>query len=53
MDVDNKDDYAEMAKKIISEKLKKVKIFVDMKHVEKLPVSTQNEVSGIENHIIT
>ncbi|KAJ8596017.1 hypothetical protein M405DRAFT_806273 [Rhizopogon salebrosus TDB-379] len=45
MDVDNKDDYAEMAKKIISEKLKKVKIFVDMKHVEKLPVSTQNEGS--------
>jgi hypothetical protein len=27
MDVDNKEDYAEMAKKIISEKVKKVKIF--------------------------
>ncbi|KAG1777621.1 hypothetical protein EV702DRAFT_1196834 [Suillus placidus] len=40
MDVDNKNNYAKMAKKIISEKLKKVKIFIDMKNVEKLSVST-------------
>ncbi|KAG2113825.1 uncharacterized protein F5147DRAFT_650235 [Suillus discolor] len=40
MDVDNKNDYVEMAKKIILEKLKKVKIFIDMKNVEKLPVYT-------------
>ncbi|KAG2112368.1 uncharacterized protein F5147DRAFT_651002 [Suillus discolor] len=45
MDVDNKEDYAEMAKKLISEEPQKVKVFVDMKNVEKLPVSTaRNEV---------
>ncbi|KAG2139855.1 uncharacterized protein EDB93DRAFT_1330226 [Suillus bovinus] len=47
MDVDNKNDYAEMAKKIISEKLKKIKIFIDMKNVEKLPVSTHE--ASLEN----
>lgn len=47
MDVDNKEDYAEMAKKIISEKVKKVKIFIDMKNIEKLPVLTHNEVSSM------
>ncbi|KAG1906555.1 uncharacterized protein F5891DRAFT_1181965 [Suillus fuscotomentosus] len=47
MDVDNKEDYAEMAKKLISEEPQKVKVFVDMKNVEKLPVSTaQNETAG-------
>jgi hypothetical protein len=44
MDVDNQEDYAEMARKIMAEKLKKVKVFIDMKNVEKLPVSTRNEV---------
>jgi hypothetical protein len=47
MDVDNKNDYAEMVKKIISEKLKKIKIFIDMKNVEKLPVSTHE--ASLEN----
>ncbi|KAG2145726.1 hypothetical protein BD769DRAFT_1382611 [Suillus cothurnatus] len=47
MDVDNKNDYAEMVKKIISKKLKKIKIFIDMKNVEKLPVSTHE--ASLEN----
>ncbi|KAG1811314.1 hypothetical protein EV424DRAFT_1542605 [Suillus variegatus] len=47
MDDDNKEDYVEMAKKLISEEPQKVKVFVDMKNVEKLPVSTaQNETAG-------
>ncbi|KIK35732.1 hypothetical protein CY34DRAFT_16840 [Suillus luteus UH-Slu-Lm8-n1] len=46
MDVDNQADYAEMAKKLISEEPQKVKIFVDMKNVEKLPASAQNETVG-------
>ncbi|KAG2076607.1 hypothetical protein BDR04DRAFT_1089759 [Suillus decipiens] len=33
--------------KIISEKLKKIKIFIDMKNVEKLPVSTHE--ASLEN----
>ncbi|KAG1850455.1 hypothetical protein F4604DRAFT_1959350 [Suillus subluteus] len=46
MDVDNEADYAEMAKKLISEEPRKVKVFIDMKNVEKLPVSTRNETMG-------
>lgn len=44
MDVDNQADYAEMAKKLISEEPRKVKIFVDMQNVEKLPALTRHEV---------
>ncbi|KAG1736185.1 hypothetical protein EDB19DRAFT_1830002 [Suillus lakei] len=46
MDVNNEADYAEMAKKLISEEPRKVKVFINMKNVEKLPVSTQNEMTG-------
>lgn len=40
MDVDNSGDYKEMAKKIDDEKPATVKIFIDMKVVEKLPRQT-------------
>ncbi|KAG2036354.1 hypothetical protein BDR03DRAFT_982978 [Suillus americanus] len=47
MDVDNQADYVEMAKKLIFKEPQKVKIFNDMKNVEKLPVSTtRNEIVG-------
>ncbi|KAG2059213.1 hypothetical protein BDR06DRAFT_968180 [Suillus hirtellus] len=53
MDVDNKEDYMEMTKKLISKEPQKVKVFVNMKNIEKLPVSiTQNEVHGDENWLI-
>ncbi|KAF8836667.1 hypothetical protein BDN67DRAFT_1014485 [Paxillus ammoniavirescens] len=37
MDVDNSGDYKEMTKKINDERPAVVKIFIDMKDVEKLP----------------
>ncbi|KAG1732004.1 uncharacterized protein EDB91DRAFT_1058406 [Suillus paluster] len=48
MDVDNEADYAEMAKKLISKEPRKVKVFIDMKNVEKLPTTgdTASQDSG-------
>ena len=36
MDVDNAEDFSEMAKKISEMKPEKVQVFIDMKNVEKL-----------------
>ncbi|KAF9223396.1 hypothetical protein BS17DRAFT_880589 [Gyrodon lividus] len=38
MDVDNAGDFVDMAKKILASKPSKVKVFIDMKEVEKLPL---------------
>jgi len=48
IDIDNVADYQEMVKKITDDKPSVVKIFVDMKHIEKLPrtqSSTKNSSS--------
>jgi len=37
IDIDNVADYQEMVKKITDDKPSVVKIFVGMKHIEKLP----------------
>ena len=37
IDVDNVSDYKEMVKKITDEKLSIVKVFVDTRHINKLP----------------
>jgi len=36
MDIDNAEDFSEMAKKISEMKPEKVQVFIDMKNVEKL-----------------
>ncbi|KAG1842206.1 hypothetical protein F4604DRAFT_1690005 [Suillus subluteus] len=50
MDINNKNDYPKMVKNIISEKLKKVNIFINMKNVKKLPVSTHK--ASLEDSVI-
>ncbi|KAF8836891.1 hypothetical protein BDN67DRAFT_983607 [Paxillus ammoniavirescens] len=52
MNVDNSGDYKEMMKKINDKRSAVVKIFIDMKDVEKLPRGTvvqRNELRGREN----
>ncbi|KIK91441.1 hypothetical protein PAXRUDRAFT_13785 [Paxillus rubicundulus Ve08.2h10] len=46
MDVDNSGDYKEMMKKIDDERPTVVKIFIDMKDVEKLPHGTSKRADG-------
>ncbi|KAG1874798.1 hypothetical protein DFJ58DRAFT_836503 [Suillus subalutaceus] len=50
ININNKNDYAKMIKKIISEKLKKVNIFIDMKNVKKLLDSTHK--ASLEDFVI-
>ncbi|KAH7903827.1 hypothetical protein BJ138DRAFT_1189019, partial [Hygrophoropsis aurantiaca] len=49
MDIDNVDDFLEMAKKLICEKPDKVKIWIDMKSVEKLPSRARGQTAGDGN----
>ncbi|KIK79597.1 hypothetical protein PAXRUDRAFT_769037, partial [Paxillus rubicundulus Ve08.2h10] len=49
MDVDNSGDYKEMTKKINDERLAVVKIFIDVKDVEKLPHGISEQADGEVN----
>ncbi|KAG6377816.1 hypothetical protein JVT61DRAFT_14591 [Boletus reticuloceps] len=46
IDVDNSTDYKEMVKKVLNDKPLIVKVFVDMRQVEKLPHSSRSKGSG-------
>ncbi|KAF9233020.1 hypothetical protein BU15DRAFT_66950 [Melanogaster broomeanus] len=48
MDVDNAADFVDMAKKIIESKPSKVKVFIDMKEVEKLPLRAKTRVGNTD-----
>ncbi|KAF8835758.1 hypothetical protein BDN67DRAFT_1015249 [Paxillus ammoniavirescens] len=49
MDVDNATDFTDMAKKLIESKPDKVKVFVDMKEVEKLPLQAKMQMGDADN----
>ncbi|KAI6163600.1 hypothetical protein EDD17DRAFT_1428783, partial [Pisolithus thermaeus] len=49
IDVDNQNDYREMVKKVSDEAVPVVKVFVDMRQVEKLPQVSQAAGSGSGN----
>lgn len=55
MDVDNELDYKEMVRKICdaSDSTLATKIFVNMKHVEKLPLHQVNAQSGDEDSSVS
>ncbi|KIK28176.1 hypothetical protein PISMIDRAFT_7690 [Pisolithus microcarpus 441] len=48
IDVDNATDYREMVKKISEEKPAVVKIFVDMRHIERLPRASKSSEDDSE-----
>ena len=49
IDVDNKADYVEMVKKIHARNPGPTKIYVDMKHVEKIPLADDSDGGSNES----